>query len=226
MKFKSLFFIALISVIGANAQLSIGVRGAVSGSTVTKFDLIENITPDFQYKIAPNIAVFAELPITERFSVQPELAYNQKGFRVEEGIDLAGQFGGINIPINGRLNVRTHYVEVPVLAKFHFGDRSAAHYYFMVGPSVNLLVDSGLRINVLNLFPVNTGFPTEIFKPVEFSGVAAFGFELPVAEKIHVFTEVRYQHGFSRILDTPVVQLPVRNRTFGGGLGLKFALGS
>lgn len=226
MKFKALFLIALISVFGAKAQTSIGVRGAISSSTVTKFDLIENITPEFRYKIAPNIAVFAELPVTENFSIQPEVGYNQKGFRVEEGIDLAGQFGGVNIPVNGRLNVKTHYIDVPVLAKFHFGDRSAAHYYFMVGPSVNFLVDSGLRINVLNIFPIDTGFPTEIFKPVEFSGVAAFGFELPVAQKVKVFTEVRYQHGFSRILDTPIVQLPVRNRTFGGGLGLKYVLGS
>lgn len=224
MKFNVLFFLAIISAFGANAQMSIGVRGSVGASTVTKFDLIENITPDFRYKIAPNIAVFAELPVTDNFSVQPEIVYNQKGFRVEEGIDIAGQFGGVNIPINGRLNIKTHYMEVPVLAKFHFGDKSAAHYYLMVGPSVGFLVDSGLRINVLNIFPINTDFPTQIFKSAEFSGVAAMGFELPVAEKIKVFTEVRYQHGFSRILDTPVVQLPVRNRTFTGGLGLIYAL--
>jgi hypothetical protein len=226
MKFKALLFLALISVIRVNAQISIGVRGGASGSTVTKFNLIENITPDFRYKIAPNVAIFAEIPITEKFSLQPEIAYNQKGFRVEEGIDIAGQFGGVNIPINGRLNVKTHYIEVPVLAKFHFGDRNAAHYYFMVGPSVGFLADAGLRINVLNIFPINTGFPTEVFKSAELSGIAAFGFEFPVLGRIKGFTEVRYQHGFSRILDTPVVQLGVRNRTFTGGLGLKFALGS
>ncbi|MDP5120881.1 MAG: PorT family protein, partial [Spirosomaceae bacterium] len=186
--------------------------------------LIENITPDFRYKVAPNVAVFAEIPVTENFSFQPEIAYNQKGFRVEEGIDIAGQFGGVNIPINGRVNVKTHYLEVPILAKFHFGDKTAAHYYMMVGPAVGFLVDSGLRINVLNIFPVNTGFPTQIFKSAELSGIAAAGFELPVAEKIKVFTEARYQLGLSRILDTPVVQLPVRNRSFSGGMGLKFAM--
>ncbi len=226
MKFITLLCSVLLTSLVASAQISVGVRGGISGSSVTKFDLIENITPDFRYKIAPNVAVFAEIPLTERFSIQPELAYHHKGFRVEEGIDIAGQFGGINIPINGRINVKTHYVEVPVLAKFLFGDRDAAHYYFMVGPSVGFLADAGLRINVLNIFPINTSFPTDIFKPAEISGIAAFGFELPIAEKLSTFTEVRYQHGFSRILDTPVVQLAVRNRSFSGGLGLKYNIGS
>lgn len=226
MKFITLLFSVFMTSFVVSAQVSIGIRGSVSGSSVTKFDLIENITPDFRYKIAPNLAVFAEVPITERFSIQPEITYHHKGFRVEEGIDIAGQFGGVNIPVNGRLNFKTHYMEVPVLAKFLFGDRDSAHYYFMIGPSVGFLADAGLRINVLNIFPINTNFPTDIFKPAEVSGIAAFGFELPIAEKLSTFTEVRYQQGFSRILDTPVVQLAVRNRSFSGGMGLKFSIGS
>lgn len=225
MKSNVLLIVLIIgTVIGSQAQISVGVRGSAAFSTVSKFALIENITPDFRYKVAPNVAIFAEIPITENFSFQPELAYNQKGFRVEEGIDIAGQFGGVNIPINGRVNVKTHYLEVPVLAKFHFGDKTAAHYYMMVGPSVGFLVDSGLRLNVLNIFPINTGFPTQIFKSAELSGIVAAGFELPVAERINLFTEARYQLGLSRILDTPVVQLNVRNRSFSGGMGLKFAM--
>lgn len=225
MKSNVLLLLLIIGVVGSSrAQISVGVRGAAAFSTVSKFDLIENITPDFRYKIAPNVAVFAEIPITEQFSVQPELAYNHKGFRVEEGIDIAGQFGGVNIPVNGRVNIKTHYVEIPVLAKFHFGDKSAAHYYMMIGPSVGYLVDSGLRLNVFNILPINTDFPEEVFNSVELSGIAAVGFELPVAARVKVFTEARYQLGLSRILDTPVVQLNVRNRQFSGGMGLKFAV--
>lgn len=224
MKFRLLSFLVLFTSIAATAQISVGVRGAANASVVSKFDLIQNIVPQFRYKIAPNITVFAEIPITTNFSFQPELAYNQKGFFVKEGIDVAGQFAGVSIPINGQVNFKTHYVEVPLMAKFHIGDKTAAHYYMMLGPSVGYLVDAGLRLRVLGIFPINTGLSTEVFKPLEISGIAAMGFELPVAEKLKLFTEARYQLGFSRILDTPIVQLPVRNRSFSGGLGFKVAI--
>ncbi|MFT7274088.1 MAG: hypothetical protein ACI9V1_003631, partial [Spirosomataceae bacterium] len=96
MKSNVLLFILILGVVtSSQAQISVGVRGAAAFSTVSKFDLIQNITPEFRYKIAPNVAIFAEIPVTENFSIQPELAYNHKGFRVEEGIDIAGQFGGV-----------------------------------------------------------------------------------------------------------------------------------
>lgn len=225
MKSNVLLIVLIIgTVIGSQAQISVGVRGSAAFSTVSKFELIENVTPDFRYRIAPNIAVFAEIPITEKFSFQPELAYNQKGFRVEEGINVAGEFLGVEIPINGRVNFKTHFIEVPLLAKFHFGDKQAAHYYLMAGPAVGFLADAGMRIRVLSIFSFNADLPSDFFKPVELSGIVAGGFELPVAEKINLFVEGRYQLGLSRILDTPVIQLDVRNRSFSGGAGLKFAM--
>ncbi len=38
--------------------------------------------------------------------------------------------------------------------------------------------------------------------------------------------EGRYQHGFSRVLNLSLVQLPVRNQTVGFSVSLSFALGA
>lgn len=224
MKKNILTILVLLVSTALSAQKSVGVRGAFSASTVTKFDLIENITPKFRFSPSGSFGVFMELPIDNNFSIQPELNYTQKGFMIQEGIKAAGQFAGVNIPINGKVNFRTHYVELPVLAKLHIGNKNAAHYYMMVGPAIGVLADANMRIRVLNIFPINSDLPQGIFKPVEFSAIAALGFELPVSNKVKIFTEGRYQHGFSRILDTPIVQLPVRNRTFSGGMGIKLAI--
>jgi hypothetical protein len=204
------------------AQKYVGVRGSFTTSTMNKFDLIQNITPDFKFMPAAGGAVFMEIPITENFSIQPEIAYTQKGFSIKEGFKAGGDFLGVNIPINGKVNFRTNYIEVPVLAKYHFGDKDAAHYYVAVGPSVGYMADAGMTIRVLDIFPVKMGLSNDIFKPFELSGVAAVGFELPVAENAKVFVEGRYQQGISRTIDTPMFELPVRNKTFGGGIGLKF----
>jgi hypothetical protein len=206
----------------AMAQKSVGFRGSFTTSIMNKFDLIENITPDFKFLPAAGGAIFIEIPITSNFSIQPEIAYTQKGFSIQEGFKAGGDFFGIDIPINGKVNFRTNYIEVPVLAKYHFGDKNAAHYYLAAGPSIGYMADAGINIRILNIFPVKTGLSNDIFKPLELSGVAALGFELPVAENAKVFVEGRYQQGISRAIDTPIFELPVRNKTFGGGIGLKF----
>ena len=218
------YILILGTTAGAMAQNAIGLRGSFSGSTLTKFDLIENVTPDFKFLPAAGGAIFMEIPINSNFSVQPEISYTQKGFAIREGFDVGGKFLGIDIPVNGTVNFRANYVEVPVLAMLRFGDKSAAHSYIAIGPSVGYMADADMRIKVLDIFPLDFGLNDNFFKPFEFSGVVVAGFELPVSEKVRVFAEGRYAHGFSRVLDTGVVDLPVRSRTLSGGLGLKYTL--
>jgi hypothetical protein len=193
---------------------------------MTKFKLIENITPEFKLLPAPSGAIFAELPISDRFSIQPELAFTQKGFVINESFNVGSNNAlGINIPIGGRIALKNNHLELPILAKIKLGSPDEGHAYFLIGPSVGYLFDSRTVIRVLNIFPIRTGLGTGLFKDAEFSGVAAFGYEIPFRNG-KFFMEGRYQHGFSRVLDLPLVQLPVRNQTVGFSMGLAFALKS
>lgn len=221
MKNTSLALLLILSSFVTFAQKSVGFRGSFSGSTLTKFPLIENITPDFKMRPAASGAIFLELPVTANFSVQPELEYSLKGFSIKEGINKDGNFLGVNIPLNAKLTFKTDYIQAPILAKFKFGEPDQTNFYVAVGPSVGILVNSGLRINIFNIFPINTNLSKNYFKPVEFSGVATMGIEQPFTTKLSFFVEGRYQHGFSRILDTPIVNLPVRSRTVNASMGFK-----
>ena len=70
--FKTLALVLIANM--TFAQVFIGVSGGATGSTMTKFALLERITPDFKLLPAPTGAIFAEITISDRFSVQPELA--------------------------------------------------------------------------------------------------------------------------------------------------------
>jgi hypothetical protein len=223
MKKVSFFAFCFISF-ASLAQTSIGIRGNFNGSVFTKFDLIENVTPDFKFLPSAGGGIFVEVPISSSFSVQPEINFVRKGFRVNESINSEGQFLGVNIPLNGRFDFRTNYLEIPVLAKVHLGDKEAAHYYLAAGPAIGFMADADMRMKLLNLFPTTINLDNGMFKPIEFSGVVAAGFELPVAVRLALFTEARYTYGFSRVLDTGVFEVPVRSRTLSGGLGLKVTL--
>ena len=226
MKKLTLAIIALFATTTAFAQNAVGFRGNLTVSNMTKFGLIENITPDFKGLVSGGGAIFLEMPITENFSIQPELSFMEKGFAVKEGINVGGAFlnTDINIPVNGKLRFKTDYIQVPLLAKYHFGDKTATHAYIAAGPAVGYLADAGITIRVLDIFPISSNVSTDIFKPFEFSGIATVGFETPLNEKIMGFVEGRYEHGFSRVLDTPIVQLPVRNRTGSASFGIKINL--
>ncbi len=222
--FKTLAFL-LITQLSFGQGIQIGARGGASWSTMTKFDLIENITPSFRLMPAAGGALFAEFPITEQFSIRPEFAYTQKGFLVKESLNMSGtEFLGVNIPIRGTLAFKTNYIELPVLAKLKLGDSDSPHAYLIVGPSVGFMTDAKAIIRVLGLFPLRPSIGTGFFHQFEFSGVGGIGAEFPVGNG-NIFIEGRYQHGFSRVLDIPLVELPVRNRTFGVSAGFSFPIG-
>ena len=207
-------------------NIQIGARGGANWSTMTKFDLIENITPTFRFMPSAAGAIFAEFTISDQFSIRPELAYTQKGFLVKESLDLGGSdFLGVNIPIGGTLAFKTNYFELPVLAKLKLGDPDAGHAYIIAGPSIGYLASSKAVIRILGLFPLRPNIGTGFFNRAEFSAVGGIGYEVPVGNG-RIFFEGRYQHGFSRVLDVPIIQLPVRNRTFGISAGFSIPIGN
>lgn len=208
------------------AQIFVGVRAGITGSTMTKFALLEKYTPDFKLLPAPTGAIFAEINLSDRFAIQPELAFTQKGFAIQESFNVGGDNAlGINIPLGGKISLKNNHIEVPILAKIKLGDPDRGHAYFMVGPSVGYLFGSRTVIRVLNIFPIRTSLGTGLFKDFELSGVAALGYEIPFRNG-KFFMEGRYQQGISRVLDIPIFQLPVRNQTVGFSTGVSFALGT
>ena len=222
--FKTLALVLIANM--TFAQVFIGVSGGATGSTMTKFALLERITPDFKLLPAPTGAIFAEITISDRFSVQPELAFVQKGFRIKESFNIGGDNAlGINIPLGGQISLKNNYIELPVLAKIKLGEPDAGHAYIMVGPSLSYMISSRSVIRVLNIFPIRTSLGTGLFNRAAFSGVVALGYEIPFGNG-KFFMEGRYQQGISRVLDVPVLQLPVRNQTVGFSAGVSFALGN
>ncbi|WP_337043000.1 porin family protein [Emticicia sp. 17c] len=206
-------------------RIQLGARGGASWSTMTKFDLIENITPTFRLMPSGTGAIFADFAITDKFSVRPELAYIQKGFLVKESLSMGGaDFLGINIPVGGTLAFKTNYYEIPVLAKFKLGNPNAPHAYLLAGPSVGYMGNAKAVIKVLGIFPISPSVSTDFFHRFEFSGVGGLGVDFPVGNG-NIFIEGRYQHGFSRVLDIPMIQLPVRNRSLGVSAGFSFPIG-
>lgn len=218
----------LTTGIFANAQISIGARGGASlAKTTGNGGFVENFTGNLNYIVSGNGGVFLQIPIAGGLSFRPELAYKQSGAGISSNdlLDLVG----VNIPLGGSIKQRLTYIQAPLLLQYDFGYQdSPIKPYMVVGPSFNYLVDGKIVSRAdLILFrtqPNRTNIGLGGFNRLEVGGVGGVGLSFAVG-KGKVFVEGRYERGFTRVYDTPIVQIPVHNQSFSALAGFSIPLG-
>lgn len=127
---KSIVLIAmlLLGTVYTTAQeyVMFGIKGGVNFSSVTG-DAFSDFE-DESARTAFHLGLLAEIPISDRFSLQPEVLYSAQGYdvvRIEDGQDVERRFD---------------YISVPVLAKLYLIDGFALE----AGPQFSYLVENEL----------------------------------------------------------------------------------
>ena len=125
---KSIVFIAmlLLGTVYTSAQeyVMFGAKGGISFSNVTG-DAFSDFH-DESARTAFHLGLLAEVPVSERFSIQPEVLYSAQGYdvvRIDDGEDIER---------------RLDYISVPVLAKFYLIDG----FSLEAGPQFSYLVEN------------------------------------------------------------------------------------
>ena len=206
------------------SQVSIGFSAGLNSSKVSSSD-VAGFSPNFKSIDGSRIAALVEVGITEKFSIQPEIAYANKGFKIKEGLDL--KLFGFELPLGVEAVTKFKYVEIPLLAKYKFGDK-AVKAYVVAGPNfgyatkaklktrANFIVDIPLTNSDINLQSNN-------IQRFDIGAVIGAGLDFNVG-KGSLFLDARYIHGFSKIDNISIADLSVQNRSFGVSVGYKFLL--
>lgn len=134
---KKIILITVLAVFCsmANAQdeptkgsdIMFGLKAGMNFSMITGDD-----TDDFDGKVAFHIGAVAEFPLSEKFSIQPELMYSaqgDKGSFVEEGLKMDAE-------------LKLDYLVLPVMAKYYVGDG----FSLEAGPQIGFTVNSELSV--------------------------------------------------------------------------------
>ena len=207
------------------AQVQVGIRGGANWGLASKPAFLGSLTPTFHPSPGPTGAIFLDIPLSNRVSLRPEVAYVQKGFLVKQGLDI--NLGGFSLPLGARIAYQAQTIEVPLLVKVNLSD-GPIQPYLIAGPAVSYTFDGRVRTRATALITtrpidvdVNYG---ETLNRWDVGAVGGLGLAMDAGAG-KFFIEGRYTQGFTRQVQVPVVNVNVRNRGVAVSVGYSFPIG-
>ena len=160
-----------------NLKAKFGIKGGFDLTTLYSSDVSTN-----HMKAGFDAGVFAKLPVTRGFSIQPELLYSLKGAKSTYSNFIQG---------NGEYRFNLGYIQLPVLAVVNISPNFSLH----AGGYAAYLVNSNIKnVNNNGNLVSATELNTSDFNRWDFglAGGAAFDIE-------NVTIGARYNYGLSEI---------------------------
>lgn len=108
-----------------------GIKGAATASQFSE----QQLTAKNQ-KLGFNAGVFVNLPLSEKFALQPEVLYNQMGAKSVIS-DVEVTTGSTTVRTRQDYSTTLNYVSVPVMLQM----KPADNFYVEAGPEVSYFVD-------------------------------------------------------------------------------------
>jgi hypothetical protein len=124
-------FIFVFATVNAQDEpatpISFGAKAGVNFATITGDDL-----GDVEGKTSFHVGVLAEIPISDVFSIQPELLYSRQGAKESYTESFSG------MTFSEDLDIKLDYLLLPVMAKYYVTDG----FSIEVGPQIGFLLNA------------------------------------------------------------------------------------
>lgn len=160
---------------GTNAS-KFGIKGGVNFS-----NLYTNDKSDSKMLTGFNIGVFAKMPVTKTFAIQPELYYTTKGAQVTYNSTF----------VDGIAKFNLNYIEMPLLLIVNVTENFNIHF----GPYVSYLIN-GKVTNESNatLFNFENNIKTEDYNKFDAGVAAGAGIDIGAFS-----LGARYSYGLTKV---------------------------
>ncbi len=216
---SAIFMMSIFTIM--SAQVTLGVKTGVNIADAQVGGLNTNLIPEINTNSGFSTGIWAEIPMLNGFSFRPELNYTQKGFRTFGDLGFFG-VNVNNLPAGLGFRVRLNTVDVPLLFKYSYGN-DAAKVYAILGPNVSYSTDAYARPVVQALLSFNLGdqninLSNDLYRRWELSGTIGIGGEVKAGNG-KIFGDVRFNHGVSNLLNDPIIDIEIRNKSFGVHVG-------
>ncbi len=177
---KSVLFVVMCLAISTKglAQWNFGVKAGVNYST--QHSPVSSVF-DGSHRWGPQVGVMTSYTLSSSFELQGELLYARRGFKTDVYVDMDDSKAH-------DWNFSFHYLNLPVLAKYHPFDKIA---YIEAGPQLGYLIDSGNKVKGVDLGDEAALKPK--YNKIDFGFVGGIGADLGD----HFNVDVRYYYGLT-----------------------------
>lgn len=197
-------FLGLAVVVGSMSfAQQFGIKAGANISSISKdgYD-------DVKSKVGFNAGVFMNAPLSEQFSIQPEVMYSQMGAKTE-GQVLGNKYSS---------TLKLDYIAVPVMFQF----KATPQFYIEAGPEFGFLVSAKAKGEV-NGNSDTTTLDKDNFNSFNMGAGLGLGYDFTK----NIGINARYVAGFTDINKNGDTSLDNsdnknRNNTFQVGLNYKF----
>lgn len=176
------------------AQLSYGVKAGVNLSSIGGKS-IDNT----DMRIGVHIGFLGRLQLSERFALQPEMQYSQRGFKRD--IDVSGfdpsDFDPVITSTTVEFNSRFDYVDIPLIAQYKITEGLTVE----AGPQIGLFLSESTKVDGDELEDEESG--SDSFALAEVGILGGMGYYLDSG----LFFQARYILGVTSIFDKDVQTL-------------------
>lgn len=129
---KKLLLFAAVTVICFSTvqsqELRLGAKAGVNFASIGGDE-----TDDFDGRTSFHVGALVEIPISQKFAVQPELLYSSQGAKEEYS---SIPFGGFGIKYENKLKL--DYINIPIMAKYYISDGLSIE----AGPQFGILISA------------------------------------------------------------------------------------
>ncbi len=181
---KKIILLIIVFVITqqTHAQVSFGAKAGLNYVNVKIVTNVQNPSGELgsKYRLGYHFGLYGTLDINEKFSINPELVFSNKGYKFDENPMAINPSGGGNLNLN--------YINLP----FMFGFKPTKKLKLLLGP------EFGYLISAKSKFKSETINVNHIWDK-KFDFAAALGVSYSIADNTDV--SLKYIHGFAPLFD-------------------------
>jgi hypothetical protein len=232
MKKIVLFFVLFAAFAATQLRAQVSGFGFRPSVTLSTYKLGADLGDTYDAALRPGfgLAGFVEINLGNRFTIQPEIAFTQRGANLnsEAGLTWDGQDFGYpsgTIVTEYRLKETLNYIDVNAMFERNFGGGNFGAY-LAAGPSLSFAVGNGKGLEVITAENEDGSGGTDTYKyAIEMGkgrndvysgvdlGLNLGGGLIYIMERGELGFDLRYTHGL-RALDTE----GLKNRSFQVGM--------
>lgn len=181
-------------------EVRLGIKGGYNLSNLS------GDIDDAKSRSSFHIGGLVEVPVSEQFSIQPEILYSS------QGAEYKGSLTGYD---DSKITAKLDYIQVPIMAKFY----AVEGFAIEAGPQVGFLTSSkGEYETTVGDVTVTGDEDIENMKKVDVGIGVGASYRLPMG----IFFGARYNFGLTNINDDSDWDGKIRNNVFQLSAGYSF----